>query len=428
MIIGILMLIVFLIAAVSMIKYKQSPVLVILLLALAWLVIPLPTAVKILDTIQTGATAWASTIVIIAFGAFLGEVLVKTGIAESIIRSAVELAGDRPEIVGAVSLVVVALLFTVIYGVGAAIAIGVIVLPILMSVGIPPAIANMIYLLPIALGIYYNMAYFFVDGPVFFGKDISIEIYKELYPVVLTQFVVGLIIAVTAAVILVRVNVKKTSSVTVGGASKAFQKTPIYSYISPAIPVLLVFIFNWPVIPAFLGGALYAILSTRFAAKRKLSDDIDLFLKAWTDAFPALAVIAALWISCGILIYATRLPEVSAQVGPIFKYILPYNKLTATIFGALLASLAGYYRGPGAPVGTGAALIALLISGGVVPMKYLWIVFPRSALDPTTSWDIWVNQYTQTNPRDHFKYIVPTYFIICVVWAIIAYFLSPISF
>jgi Gnt-I system high-affinity gluconate transporter len=64
--------------------------------------------------------------------------LIQTRIAESVIRSAVELAGDRPLVVVAMTIrLMTPLLFTSMYGVGAAIAIGVIALPIMLSQGIP---------------------------------------------------------------------------------------------------------------------------------------------------------------------------------------------------------------------------------------------------------------------------------------------------
>ncbi|MEM2175590.1 MAG: hypothetical protein QXI58_08245, partial [Candidatus Micrarchaeia archaeon] len=187
-IIGLIMLVVFVIAALAMIKYRVSPVIAILLLALAWLLIPMVSPKEFLDTIQSGATAWASVVVIIAFGAWFGETLVKTGIAESIIRTAVEYAGDRPTIAAIVLFLVVSLLFTSVYGVGVAIALGIIVIPILMGIGIAGEVVNMIYLLAIGLGTYFNMSYFFVDGPVFFGERISEEIYRRLFPPIATQY------------------------------------------------------------------------------------------------------------------------------------------------------------------------------------------------------------------------------------------------
>jgi len=83
--------------------------------------------------------AFASAVIIIVFGVWFAQILIQTGIAESVIRSAVELAGDRPLLVAMTTTPVTAVLFTSMYGVGAAIAIGVIALPLMLSQGITGA-------------------------------------------------------------------------------------------------------------------------------------------------------------------------------------------------------------------------------------------------------------------------------------------------
>ncbi|HYB22035.1 MAG TPA: citrate transporter, partial [Thermodesulfobacteriota bacterium] len=138
MFVGLLMLAAFL-AVVVLIIRGESPIITLLLLAIVWAVlarVPLlgEAGKDILSgVLEKGGTAYASAIVIIVFGAWFGQTLVKTHIAENIIRGAIELAGDRPVVVAVVVSVVTGLLFTSIYGVGAAIAIGVIALPIMMS-------------------------------------------------------------------------------------------------------------------------------------------------------------------------------------------------------------------------------------------------------------------------------------------------------
>ena len=103
---GVVMMLAFLIA-VFVIFRGVSPIIVLLLLAIAW---PLLAGSSFWDlltnVLQKGGEQYASTIVIIVFGAWFGQVLVQTGIAESMIRTAVELAGDRPITVAwAVSLI-----------------------------------------------------------------------------------------------------------------------------------------------------------------------------------------------------------------------------------------------------------------------------------------------------------------------------------
>src|SRR5260370_4659784 len=127
---GVVMLLAFVIA-VFVIFRGASPIIVLLLLAIAW---PLLAGSSFWDlltnVLQKGGEQYASTIVIIVFGAWFGQGLVQTGIAESMIRTAVELAGDRPLAVAWAVSLITAPLFTPIYGVGPATAAGVLALPL----------------------------------------------------------------------------------------------------------------------------------------------------------------------------------------------------------------------------------------------------------------------------------------------------------
>src|SRR4029079_2292712 len=158
--VGIGLLIAFL-AVVVLIGRGQSPIIMLLLLAVAWAVI---AGIGIDDIqkkiIQGGGVAYASAVIIIVFGAWFAQVLIQTGIAESVIRSAVELTGDRPMITAMVINLVNALLFTSMYGVGAAIAIGVIALPIMMSQGIPARVAAPTFTMGIGAGAFVNLVQF----------------------------------------------------------------------------------------------------------------------------------------------------------------------------------------------------------------------------------------------------------------------------
>ena len=142
---GIALLIAFL-AVVVLIVRGQSPIIMLLILAVLWSAI---AGIGIDDIqkkiLQAGGVAYASAVIIIVFGAWFAQILIQTGIAESVIRSAVELAGDRPLVTAMTVTLVTALLFTSMYGVGAAIAIGIIALPI-MLVALIPLLGSLNYL------------------------------------------------------------------------------------------------------------------------------------------------------------------------------------------------------------------------------------------------------------------------------------------
>src|SRR5260370_22383556 len=118
---GVALLIAFL-AVVILIIRGQSPIIMLLLLAVVWAVI---AGIGIEDIqkkiIQAGGVQYASAVIIIVFGAWFAQVLIQTGIAESVIRSAVELAGDRPLATAMTVTLVTPLPLTSMYPGGAAI-------------------------------------------------------------------------------------------------------------------------------------------------------------------------------------------------------------------------------------------------------------------------------------------------------------------
>lgn len=427
--IGILMLIVFA-AAVVLIMKGESPIITLLLLTILWAIlagVPFmgdPGKDLLSGVLEKGGTAFASAIIIIVFGAWFGQALVKTGIAEHIIRGAIELAGDRPVIVAMVVSVVTGLLFTSIYGVGAAIAIGVIALPIMMSMGIPPWVAAPAFTMAIGAGSYVNM--------------IEFSIYKPLFPgIVFGQpyfsfYIVGWAVYLAAACAMsfyqlkIR-GVRKYSAVNVAAPAPIRAKVPWYACLSPAVPVVLVIAFKWTMIPAFLAGTFFA-LATTHAGKRTFRESVDMFHRAFYDAFPDIATIAALWIICGMLIVGGQLPQVQKVLSPIFSPFLPKTGLGLSIFFALLAPLT-IYRGPLAVIGTGAAVLAMFQNAKVDPI-YLYCVWRgtmslQGSQDPTNSWTLWSISYTKISHKQFLQTALPWGWLMVAINAFVAYLMIP---
>jgi hypothetical protein len=166
---GVALLVAFVVVVVLIVR-GQSPVIMLLLLAILWAAL---AGIGVNDIqhkiLQGGGVQYASSVIVIVFGAWFAQILIQTGIAESVIRSAAELAGDRPLITAIVINLVTALLFTSMYGVGAAIAIGVVALPIMMSQGIPPRVAAPAFTMGVGAGMYVNPALFGTFAPLFPG-------------------------------------------------------------------------------------------------------------------------------------------------------------------------------------------------------------------------------------------------------------------
>jgi H+/gluconate symporter-like permease len=422
---GILMLLLY-VAVVIVIIRGQSPIISLLSLAILWAILAgVPGNSILSQVLDKGGTAYASAIVIIVFGAWFGQALVRTGIAENIIRGAIELAGDRPVIVAMVVSVVTGLLFTSIYGVGAAIAIGVIALPIMMSMGIPPWVAAPAFTMAIGAGNYVNLVEFNIFKPMFPGIS-----YEQPY---LTFYFVGFAVYVVAACAMSFVNLRfggtrKYSAVSVAPPVAARQTIPWYAYLAPAIPVVMVIAFKWAMIPAFMLGTVYALMSTQFG-KRTFRESVDMFHRTFYDAFPDIATIAALWIICGMIIVCGQLPEVQKVLNPVFGSFLPSTRLSLAVLFAALAPLA-IYRGPFSVVGTGAALLAMFLNAKALSPIFLYCVW-RGALslqgsqDPTNSWTLWTIGYTKVTHGQFLKTALPWGWLMVAINAFLAYLMVP---
>ena len=288
--------------------------------------------------IQAGGVQYASAVIIIVFGAWFAQVLIQTGIAESVIRSAVELAGDRPLVTAMTITLVTALLFTSMYGVGAAIAIGVIALPIMMGQGIPPHVAAPAFTMGIGAGTFVNLVQFGTFQKLFPGIK-----YEAPLSDILGGRDVRLHSGGVAAGILLSAQRRRTPD----GRRRRCRRR---RRPGPQADALL------HLYRADLSGAhdhgpemgdhsnLHPLDRARAGADWRATARsrviINLFNKTFFDAFPDIATIAALWTICGMIIVAGQTPEVAGALKPIFAPILPHTPLQAAVFFGLLGGIA----------------------------------------------------------------------------------------
>lgn len=418
---GLALLACFLVVVVTIVR-GQSPVVMLLVLAIAWAAIAGISVDNIqLKVLQGGGVAYASAVIIIVFGAWFAQILIQTGIAESVIRSAVELAGDRPLITAMTITLVTAILFSSMYGVGAAIAIGVIALPIMMSQGIPPAVAAPAFTMGIGAGTFVNIVQFGTFEKLFPGIK-----YEAPY---LTFWLMGAIVYVLIAwlmtyVHLRRAGIRKASSIDVTEGAGPRKRTPYYTYIVPIFPVIMIVVFKWQIIPTFILSIVLALVLTW--KSRTLQQHVNLFNKTFFDAFPDIATIAALWTICGMIIVAGQTPEVSGALKPIFGPILPSTKLQAAIFFAVLGGVLSIYRGPMVVIGTGAAMLALILSENKLPVAFLYSIWlaptvMQGSVDPTNSWTLWTIGYTKVSHGDFLKVALPFGMLMVAIMSFLAY-------
>jgi len=420
--VGVGLLVAFL-AVVVLIIRGQSPIIMLLLLAIVWAVI---AGIGIDDIqkkiIQGGGVAYASAVIIIVFGAWFAQVLIQTGIAESVIRSAVELAGDRPLVTAMIVTLVTALLFSSMYGVGAAIAIGVIAIPIMLGQGIPPQVAAPAFTMGIGAGTFVNLVQFGTFQKLFPGLK-----YEAPY---LTYWATGMGVYILAAWLLeafyLRNGARRMASVDVAGAGEApvRKRTPYYTYIVPIFPVLMILIMKWDIIPTFILSIVLALVLT--GRDRSLQGSVNLFNKTFADAFPDIATIAALWTICGMIIVAGQTPEVANSLKPIFAPILPHTPLQAAVFFGVLGGIGSIYRGPLVVIGTGAALLAIILANKDIPIPYLYSIWLaptvlQGSMDPTNSWTLWTIGHTKVSHGQFLKTALPFGCLMVAVNSLICY-------
>ena len=403
---GIGLLAAFLVVVVMIVR-GQSPIIMLLLLAIVWALL---AGIGVNDIqskiLQGGGVQYASAVIIIVFGAWFAQVLIQTGIAESVIRSAVELAGDRPMVTAFTVNLVTALLFTSMYGVGAAIAIGVIALPIMMSQGIPARVAAPVFTMGVGAGAFVNLVQFGTFEKLFPGIR-----YEAPW---LGYWWLGLVVYVACAWLMIWIHLRHLGvrhAAAVDMAAPAPRKrTAYYTYIVPLFPVAMIMLFKWQIIPTFLLSIVLALSLTWRA--RGFQGSLNLFNKSFYDAFPDIATIAALWTICGMIIAAGQMPQISDALKPMFSPILPHTPGQAALFFAVLGGIGSIYRGPLVVIGTGAALLAILLSMHELPVPYLYALWlaptvMQGSCDPTNSWTLWTIGYTKVPHGQFLKTAMP---------------------
>lgn len=408
---------------VGLIVRGQSPIVMLLVLAIAWAVIAgVPPKQIQVDVLQAGGVKFAGAVIIILFGAWFAQVIIQTGIAESIVRSAAELAGDRPVVTAIVINTVIALLFTSLYGVGAAIALGVIALPILQSQGIPARVATPIYTMAIGAGCFVNLVQFNILSSFFPGVKFEAP-YLTFWAICMVIYM--LVTWIMIGTYVARIGVRRMASIDVAAPNSVVRKrVPYYTYIAPIFPVFLVVVFHWEIIPTFLFSIVLTLALTW--KDRTFQGHINLFNKTFYDAVPDIANIAALMTICGMIIACGMTPQVAGALRPIFNPILPHTTLGAAIFFGLLGGIGSIYRGPLVIFGTGAALVAIFLGNRDLPHAYLYSLWAtgsmmQGSIDPTNSWTLWAISHTKVSHGEFLRVAFPFGCLMVVLTCATAY-------
>lgn len=424
-----ILLVVFLVSYVIMIITLikgYNPSLVLLATGILWAVMGGMNLMGVFnDLISAQFTNQAVSFMTIIFGAWFAQVMIKTGIVKTIIRTAVELGGDNPKILISIIMVVVSVMFTSLYSIGPVIAVGVIVLPVMISLGIPSAVSIVAYGLSVALGQLLNVSqYTVMRGLLSYITDIPETMEYPWMPYAFIAFAAGLIVNIIGILIMYDLSMKKKKIKKVKKVKSWAVKVsdsdevtfvPWYVCIATLVPVVLIMAFKINTFAAFIIGILYAICTAKITYRKiRIFPMISKSFK--TGAGESAGMI--MYMAC-----AYTMASGASAIRPVLQEtlggVLPVTALGLTIFVIILTPLF-MYRGPLALAGAGAAIYATIFAVGSVPASYLWLLCfagnsVYSGVDPTNSTNVWTCSYAKVKPLEFIKTALP----VCWVYGIV---------
>ena len=366
--------------------------------------------------LEAGTVRMGAAIMAVIFGAWLGELMNKTGVTETIIKKSAELGGDRPLIVTLIMSAAVAVLFTTLNGLGSIIMVGSIVLPILISVGVPAMSAACIFLMAFTCGLTFNIANWKSFSGIF-----SLEI-----PQIQSFAIYMLVATVIATLILIVVEFKKNGVKFAFSApveeTESKQVTGIrgtLAMLTPIIPIVLVAVFKFPVCPAFIAGIIWILIFT----SKSFSKAMNLLVKTCYDGITNSGPAVILMIGIGILYLAVTHSMVKEVLNPFLLAVVPQGKIGYIIFFSLLAPLA-LYRGPMNLFGLGSGIAALVIglntlSPLAVMAAFLAAERIQGCGDPTNTQNVWTANFCEVDVNGITKKLLPYLWAVAVVGVVI---------
>lgn len=391
----VVLLLIFLLFTAGMLTGKLPALLAIPAMAIAMAAAVGADLSTVLDDILVeGSVLLAPAYIVVFFGGMLGQVMVLTGVAERIVKIAAEFGGDRPMLVVFSMVVASALLFTSLSGLGAVIMVGTLVLPIMASVGVPRPLAAASFIMAFGTGYVMNPSLWKIIEQIL---NVPID---EVYSFALKLLAVNAV--VTTAFLLyygrkMLLFATCAAEAEPGDAAEQWerprQRLPWISFATPIVPLALIMLLKWPVIPAFVAGALFGVLTTQ--PRRMVPLLSRASIRGLEEAAPAII----LMVGIGMMVKMSQLPQVGEALRPILMQIEGISPL-AYIFGFTLLAPLVLYRGPLNPFGLGIGIYLLLNSFGVLPSLALLalllsLIQVQSVCDPTNTQNVWVANFSE---------------------------------
>ncbi|HIX34427.1 C4-dicarboxylate ABC transporter [Gemmiger sp. An120] len=371
--------------------------------------------------VENGTVRMGSAIMAVIFGAWLGQLMNKTGVTENIIKKSAELGGDRPLIVTLIMVVACAVLFTTLSGLGSIIMVGSIVLPILISVGVPAMSAACIFLMAFTCGLTFNIANWKTFSSLF---SLDIEQIKgfEIYMLAATAVATLILVFVEFK----RNGVKFAFSAPVSEPTPTKQLTGVrgaLAMVTPLIPIILVAAFKAPVCPAFMAGIIWILVFTSKSFSKAMNTLVKTCYDGITDGGPAII----LMIGIGILYLAVTHSMVKEVLNPFLLAVVPSSRIGYIIFFSLLAPLS-LYRGPMNLFGLGSGIAALVIGLGTLsPLAVMGAFLAAERIqgcgDPTNTQNVWTANFVEVDVNGITKKLLPYLWAVAVIGVVVSAFI-----
>lgn len=444
---GIACVLVFLCMAMLMYGRRISALLALPIMALLIAVIAgIPGQEILTKVISEGAVKLNNTYTTTMFGAMLAELINKQGIAKSIIRWVAEFAGDNPFWLALILTAVTTLLFSTLGGLGAVIMVGTIVLPVMLSLGISSITAGSLFLFGISLGGMFNIASwalykgvlglsqtqiidFVLPFSMIFSAIVVVFLLIELKSKKNIKYAAICMLAIGAAFYALQQMPKQSAadaakvtadpnSVSMAGIvllllgiyavirhKQNTQTNPRLAMLSPVIPLLLVLMFKWDFIPAFVFGVTYCALITW---KR---NSINVLTRSIIDGITAVIPAVVLMMGIGMLINSVSHEAVKDAIKGIIGAAIPAQPLPYVITFTIIAPLA-LYRGPLSLWGMGSGLVKVIqeintLTSSAIMSMLLSVGQLQGICDPTNTANIWIATYLNTDTQVLLRRTIP---------------------
>jgi hypothetical protein len=411
--------------------------------------------IDVLDGVVSGGSVMLHKAMIVTFfGGSLSFVMQRSGVAESLVKQGAELVGADPLAVGIFSLLLVALLFSSLTGLGAVIMVSMIVLPMLATVGLSPAAGAGIVLFGMSLGGVLNPANWvlYVDTlgvPTEEVKRFALVLFVVVTlagaGMIMTELLLGRLVrlerrtVLTLGLFLAAVAGVGALLVSSGGEGAAEGPGPVLvwtrrvvlagfsllvlsqvvgvlrrasrwrhqepqirtgAYLIPLVPLVAILLFDVPILAAFVIGFAYAILATARPGSMALT--VQSLIEGGASVMPAIV----LMFGIGILIAAVKGPPgwegadpdatwpVLGAIEPVLSRLVPSSPWSYVLGFGLAAPLA-LYRGPLNVWGLGFGVATILMTSGNLPAAAIMAMLlsvgqVQGICDPTNTANVWI--------------------------------------